>query len=152
MNINEIQQQLFQIIKTKLPAETSVADEVAKLLNISSDSAYRRIRVEKQITFEELHTLTINFKISLDQLMNIPTGGTLFQCNYINPTTYRFDQYLTGVLHHLTYFNSFKKKELYYSCKDMPFFNHFHFRELAAFKWFFWMKTYFQFPEFANGI
>ena len=150
MSINEIQQQLFQLVKAKLPADASVVDEVAKLLNISSDSAYRRIRSEKQITFEELHTLTINFKISLDELMNIPFGGTLFQCNYINPTTYRFDQYLAGVLHHLAYFNSFKKKELYYSCKDMPFFDHFHFREVAAFKWFFWMKTYFQFPEFAK--
>ena len=150
MTINEIQQQLFQQIRSKLPAGASVVDEVAKLLSISSDSAYRRIRVEKQITFDELHILTINFKISLDELMNIPSGGTLFQCNYINPITYRFDQYLTGVLHHLAYFNSFKKKELYYSCKDMPFFNHFHFREVAAFKWFFWMKTYFQFPEFAK--
>ncbi|HEU5163970.1 MAG TPA: hypothetical protein VFU29_00430, partial [Chitinophagaceae bacterium] len=150
MDINEIQQQLFQIIKNKTPPEFSVADEVGKLLNISSDSAYRRMRNEKQITFEELQTLAVNFKISLDQLMNIPIGGTSFQCNYINPKTYRFDQYLTGVLHHMAYFNSFKKKELYYSCKDMPIFNHFHFREVAAFKWFFWMKTYFQFPEFAK--
>jgi len=62
MTINEIQQQLFQLIKTKLPTDASVADEVAKLLNISSDSAYRRIRAEKQITFEELYTLATQFK------------------------------------------------------------------------------------------
>jgi len=150
MSINETQQQLFQLIRTKLPAEASVADEVAKLLNISTDSAYRRIRGEKSITFEELEILVVNFNISLDQLMNIPTGGTLFQGNYVNPKTYRFDQYLTGVLRTMTYFNSFKSKELYISCKDMPIFHHFHFRELASFKWFFWMKTYLQFPEFAK--
>lgn len=150
MNVNEVQHELFRLIKTKLPAEASIADEVARLLNISADSAYRRMRGVKQITLEELQILAVDYKISLDQLMNIPTGGTLFQGNYVNPKTYRFDQYLAEVMHNLAYFNTFKKKELYYSCKDMPIFNHFHFREVAAFKWFFWMKTYFQFSEFAK--
>lgn len=150
MNINDIQQQLFQLIKTKLPADASVADEVAKLLNISSDSAYRRMRGEKQITFEEVYILCSNYRISLDQLMNIQTGGYLFQGNIVNQRTYGFDQYLTNIMHTLAYFNSFKTKELYYLCKDMPIFHHFHFRDFAAFKWFFWLKTYMQFPEFAK--
>ena len=150
MDRNDVQQQLFQLIKTKLPAEVSVADVVAKLLNISTDSAYRRIRGEKQITFEEVQMLAVEFKISLDRLINIPIDGTLFHGNYVNHKSYRFDQYLTGVLQYMVYFNSFKKKEIYYSCKDMPPFHHFHFREVAAFKWFFWMKSYLQFPEFAK--
>ena len=32
----------------------------------------------------------------------------------------------------------------------MPLFHHFHIREFAAFKWFFWLKTYLQFPGFAK--
>ena len=150
MDTNETQQQLFQLIKTRLPAEVSVADEVAKLLNISSDSAYRRIRGEKQITFEEAQSLAVAFKISLDRLIDISPEGVLFQGNYVKPKTYRFDEFLTGIFHNMSYFNRFKKKEFYYSCKDMPIFHHFHFREVAAFKWFFWMKTYLQFPEFTN--
>jgi hypothetical protein len=150
MNTEELQQQLFQLIKTKLPAEASVADEVAKLLNISSDSAYRRMRGEKLITFEELYAIALHYKISLDQLMNIQTGAFQFQGDIVNAKTFGFDQYLTGVLHFMAYFNSFKKKEFYYSCKDMPIFHHFHLREIAAFKWFFWLKTYLQFPEFAK--
>ncbi len=150
MNINEIQQQLFQLIKSRLPSEASVADEVAKLLNISSDSAYRRMRGEKMISLEELYQLCITYRISLDQLMGIQTGSFSFQGNIVNPKTYGFDQYLTGMLHTLAYFNSFKEKQLYLSCKDMPIFHHFHVREVAAFKWFFWLKTYLQFPEFAR--
>ena len=124
-DINHVQQQLFQLIKNKLPADASVADEVGKLLNISSDSAYRRMRGEKQITFEEVYVLANKFKISLDQLMNINTGGILFQGNFVNEKTYGFDQYLTGILHTMACFASFKNKELYYSCKDMPLFHHF---------------------------
>jgi hypothetical protein len=150
MNINEIQQQLFQQIKSKLPTGASIADEVAKLLNISSDSAYRRMRGEKQITFEELYTLCSNFRVSLDHLMNIQTGAFSFQGNIVNPKTFGFDQYLMNMMHTLAYFNSFKKKELFIFCKDMPIFHHFHFKDVAAFKWFFWLRTYMQFPEFAK--
>jgi hypothetical protein len=150
MSINEIQQQLFQLIKTRLPADASVADEVAKLLDISSDSAYRRMRGEKQVTFEEVYILANHFRVSMDQLMGIPTGGILFQGNFVNEKTYTFEQYLTGMLHTMAYFGSFKEKEIYYSCKDMPLFNHFLVREFAAFKWFFWLKTYLQFPGFAK--
>src|SRR4030095_15844433 len=149
-DINQIQLQLFQIIKNKLPADASIADEVGKLLNISSDSAYRRMRGEKQITFEELYLLANNYKISLDQLMSINTGGMLFQGNIVNEKTYGFDQYLTSMLHTMAYFNSFKSKELYYSCKDLPIFHFFLMREISAFKWFFWLKTYLQFPSFAK--
>ena len=50
----------------------------------------------------------------------------------------------------MAYLNSFKNKELYYSCKDMPSFIILYVREFAAFKWFFWVKTYLQFPGFAK--
>ena len=151
MNVIEIQQQLFQFIKSKLPGDASVAEEMAKQLSISTDSAYRRMRGEKQVTLEELHTLCTAYRVSLDQLMGIQTGSFMFQGNLIDPKSFRFDAYLTSILNNVAYFNSFKRKEVYYMCKDMLIFYHFHFRELAAFKWFFWLKTYFQFPELAKA-
>lgn len=150
MNINELQQQLFQLIKTKSRADVSVADEIAKLLDISNDSAYRRIRGEKQITFEELCLLSTHYHISLDQLIGIQTNAFMFQGNILNPKTHRYDAYLSGILNTLAYFNSFKKKELFYLCKETPIFYYFNTRELAAFKYFFWMSTTVFFPGFRN--
>jgi hypothetical protein len=150
MNVNEIQEQLFQEIKRKIAAESSVADEVAKLLDISSDSAYRRMRGDKTITLDELYTIATHYKISLDRLMNIDTGGFLFQGNLLNSKTFRFDAYLTGMMNILGYFNSFKKKEIFYLCKETPVFHYFNIRELAAFKYYFWMGTLVYFPEFRN--
>jgi hypothetical protein len=150
MSIREIQQQLFQFIKTKLPADASAADEVAKLLNISSDSAYRRMRGEKLITFEELYILAAHFNISLDQMMNIQTGSFSFQGNLLDSKTFRFEAYLTGMMNVVAYFASFRNKEFFYLCKDVPIFHHWHCRELAAFKYFFWMGTLIYFPEFRN--
>ncbi|HEX7846977.1 MAG TPA: helix-turn-helix domain-containing protein [Chitinophagaceae bacterium] len=150
MNVNEIQQQLFQFIKSKLSQDVSVADEIAKLLKISSDSAYRRLRGEKNITLEELYVLANHYKISLDQLMNIQTGSFLFGGNLLNSKAFRFDAYLTGMMHNVAYFASFKEKEYYYLCKDVPIFHHWQFREFAAFKYFFWMGNLVYFPEFKN--
>lgn len=150
MSVTEIQQQLFQTIKTKLPTEASVAEEVAKLLDISTDSAYRRMRGEKQITLDELYTLCATYRISVDQLMNIQTGGFMFQGNILDNQTFRFDNYLTGIMHQLAYMNSFKEKQFFYLCKDSPIFHHFYFKEFAAFKYYAWMGTLMHFPEFKN--
>jgi BetR domain-containing protein len=150
MSVIEIQQQLFQAIKSRLASDASVSDEIAALLDISTDSAYRRMRGEKQITFEELHKIATHYRISLDQLMNIATGGFMFQGNLLNPKTHRYDAYLTGMMHNIAYFNSFKKKEFYYLCKDTPIFHYYNSREIAAFKYFFWMGTLIYFPEFRN--
>lgn len=150
MDVTNIQQQLFQVIKSRLAADVSVADEVAALLDISTDSAYRRMRCEKPVTFDELYKLSMHYRISLDQLMNIETGSFMFQGNLLNSKTFRFDAYFKGALHDMSYFNSFKQKEYYCLCKDIPIFYHFLFSEIAAFKYFFWMKSIFDFPEYAN--
>jgi len=148
MSDSELQQQLFLAIKSRLATDTSVAEEIAALLEISTDSAYRRMRGEKAVTFDELYKIATHYRISLDQLMNINTGAILFQGQYLNKQNFRFEEYTNSLLQNMAYMNSFKEKEFYYSCKDLPIFYHYVFRELAAFKWFFWLKTYFQFPEF----
>ena len=148
MGVIELQQQLFQIIKRRLASDASVVEEIAALLEMSTDSAYRRIRGEKTVTLEELYTLATHYRISLDQLMNINTGAILFEGQYLNSQNFRFEEFTNSLLQHMNYINRAKEKEFYYSCKDLPIFYHYVFRELAAFKWFFWLKTYFRFPEF----
>ena len=150
MNASELQLKLFQVIKSSIPDHVSSTEEIAKVLDVSADSIYRRMRGEKTISLEELYKLCSHYKISLDQLINLEKGAFLFQGNFLNSKTFRFDDYLKGIIRDLSYMNSFKNKELYYLCKDVPIFNHFYFREIAAFKYFFWMKTIFHFPEFEH--
>ena len=150
MDASELQQGLFQVIKSSIPANLSATDEIAKILDVSVDSVYRRMRGEKTISLDELYKLCSHYKISLDQLMNLQTGAFMFRGNFLNSKTFRFDDYLKGMVRDLSYMNSFKNAELYYLCKDLPIFNHFYYRDIAAFKYFFWMKTMFGFPEFEH--
>jgi hypothetical protein len=150
MSTIDIQQQLFTAIKSRIPAEASVAEETARLLNISTDSAYRRMRGEKQVSLDEIYTICTHYKISLDQLMNIQTGAFIFQGNILDNKSFSFDSYLTSIVHQLGYINSFKQKEFFYLCKESPIFHYFPFKELAAFKYLFWMGALMHFPEFRN--
>jgi len=150
MDASEIQQGLFQVIKASIPANLSATEEIAKVLDVSVDSVYRRMRGEKSISLDELYKLCSYYKISLDQLMNLQTGAFMFRGNFLNNKTFRFEEWLKSVVRDLGYMNGFKDKHFYYLCKDVPLFNHFYFREIAAFKHFFWMKTIFQFPEFQH--
>ena len=148
MTTGELQQQLFKAIKSKIGEDLSLPDEIAKLLDISTDSTYRRMRGEKTVTLDELQLLCSHYQVSLDQLMNVQAKGIVFQGQYLDKTNFRFEEYVTSMMHNMAYMNSFKEKRFYYLCKDLPIFHQYHIREIAAFKWFFYLKTYFQFPGF----
>jgi hypothetical protein len=151
MDNNELQQAFFTHIKARIPVHLSLVDEVGRLLNLSNDSAYRRIRGEKMISLEEINILSSHFKVSLDQIMGLQAADFIvFSGKYVRPETFNFDLFLKKILNDLTYLNSFKNKELIYFCKDMVVFYWYAFPELAAFKNFAWMKTLLQFPDFAN--
>lgn len=149
MNTVALQVQLFQYIKTKIGADKSLVEEVAGVLNISTDSAYRRIRGEKPVTVEELYTLCTLYRLSLDTLLNLKTDTLSFQGKFVDPVSFRFEEYLTAVVQQLKHIVSFRERTMYYLCKDIPLFHHYQFRELAAFKYFFWQKTMLQSPHFA---
>ncbi len=73
-----VQQIFFQHVKSNMAVHLSLVDEVAELLNISNDSAYRRIRGEKPLSFEELKRLCEHYRISLDQLFHLNNNSFLF--------------------------------------------------------------------------
>src|SRR5688572_22743184 len=82
--------------------------------------------------------------------MNVNTGVIPFQGKFIDPASFRFEEYLTAVGQQVKYVASFKGSAMYYLCKDIPLFHHYHFKELAAFKYFFWHKTFLQSSSFVN--
>jgi hypothetical protein len=148
MESSEIQQMLFQQIKVKIPANLSFVDAISELLNISHDSAYRRIRGEKPLTFEELQKLCIAYKLSLDQMLHHSSNGIVFYGSWVDAMNFDFDKYLKDWHNNLVRFNSAKEKMLLYDAKDIPLFHHYQFRYLSTFKFFFWMRTILSYEDY----
>jgi len=146
-NTPGVQQLFFQHIKSNLPTHLSLVDEIADLLNISTDSAYRRIRGEKPVSFDELRTLCSHFKVSLDQLFHIQSDSFIFTGKLAKDTGNFFGDWLNDVLQKYSHINSFEKKHIYFLTKDIPFHSFFQFPELARFKFFLWMRTFLHYEE-----
>ncbi len=148
MNSTGAQQVFFNHIKGLLPPHVSFVDEIAEVLNISNDSAYRRIRGEKPIALEEIKLLCNKYKISLDQLLHLDSDSVIFSGKRADPENFNFELYLEDFLLQHQMINSFEQRELLILPKDVPVYHYYNFPELAAFKYFFWMKTILNYPDY----
>ncbi len=143
----EIQKLLFQKIKEGLPGHLSLVDEIAELLKISYDSAYRRIRCEKSLSVEELYTIANRFNLSVDALFNVNSNNVVFRNVSIKSESFGMKEWLRTVKDDMQRIHSSRVSEIIYAAKDPPIFHYFEFPEIGAFKMFFWEKTLFQFPS-----
>ncbi len=143
-----LQKDLFAYIKDVLPAHVSLADTLADLFHISYDSVYRRIRGEKPITLNELKLLCEKFNLSLDQVLELKSDKILFTDPEANGVINDFKQYMAGLVQVFNNFSQFKQKEMLYLSKDVPVFHFFYYKELTAFKAFFWDKSILNNPDF----
>ncbi|HWD89825.1 MAG TPA: helix-turn-helix transcriptional regulator [Mucilaginibacter sp.] len=156
MDTNHTQQLFFNHIKSILPAHLSFVDEVAELLNISNDSAYRRIRGEKPLGLDELQVLCNKYQVSLDQLLHIKTNTVIFTDDRVDHYSQGFNKWLQFVANMLAVFNGLQNPKMYWFSKDLPAYAFIPFPELTAFKFFFWKRTLLGYPELArqkfNGV
>ncbi len=152
MKNNEIQQQLFNVLKETLPSHLSLVDELCSLLDLSADSVYRRIRGEKPIDLIELKKICEHYGLSLDQLLQLQSDAVVFQAPDIDKKNLPFKGLLQRMLQQVKYFNSFRNKQLLYICKDMPIWQFYLSKELAAFKTFFWAKTIHKEPAYTDQL
>jgi len=141
MESPDVQQRFFQHLKGKLPGHISFVDEIAEFLGISNDSAYRRIRGEKPIGFDELQKLCRHYKVSLDSFLHLESNSFIFDSQLKTNNETSFEEWIENILVQLQYFNSFQNRHMYFLLKDIPPFVHFLVPELVKFKIFFWMKS-----------
>src|SRR5687768_13549794 len=107
MDASVLQQQIFRQIKAKLPPHLSMVDEVAHILNVSTDSAYRRIRSEKALSLEEVYKLCVHYQVSFDQLFNFQSGTFLFQGEFVQDFDFNFHKHINNIDQQLKYMNGF---------------------------------------------
>jgi hypothetical protein len=134
----EIQRKILAEIDKK--SKVKLVDQLIDTLSISSDSAYRRIRLEKVFTLDELIKLSNKFNISLDQhITSNSSDSVLFSFPY-KSSQFNLEEYFGKILTHLTEVKN-AKGLMYYSAKDIPIFHFFQDKKLLAFKLHYWLNT-----------
>jgi hypothetical protein len=137
-----IQSLFLEKVKKQLPENLSLADELAELLNISRDSAYRRIRGETVLSLDETKIICDRFGVSLDGLFSPGTDLVSFKLRVLNSENFPFDKYLQSLHDNLDSLSRVDKKELIWYAKDLPIWHYFQYPRLSAFKLYFWDKTF----------
>lgn len=148
-DFHEIQALLIHKIKSSLPANLSLADELAELLQVSSDSAYRRIRGETALTIDEILVICNHFRISFDSLASIQTGCVNFTYNEVKSSADMI-KYLRSIRDDMVRISKSAEKHITYSAVDVPIFHYFKFPEYFYFKMFYWLRSVAGDPELQN--
>jgi hypothetical protein len=141
-----VQLKFISELKNKLAPNLVLVDVISDELNISTDSAYRRIRGETSLAMEELKHLCQKFGISLDAVFSVSSDVVLFRYKAVKPDSFDYNAWFGTVIENLNLLASFEQKEIIYGAKDIPMFYFFIMPRLAAFKLFFWMRNINMFP------
>lgn len=142
---------LMQRLKQALPPNMSLVDVLSDLLQVSNDSAYRRIRGETALSIEEIAALCKHFKISFDAFINSGDSGMVtFSYKQLSSDINSYKHYLQNINNDLLKIGSFPEKQIIYAAEDVPIFHHFAFKNLTAFKTFYWNKSILNVPELEN--
>jgi hypothetical protein len=138
---SRIQEVFFERLKEKCSPSISFVDEVADVLEVSSDSAYRRLRSETAITLNEAVTLAGHFGIGIDEFISEESDMVMFGRSTFREKPEDFFDYLEKTTERFSVFASMKEKKGIYAAKDIPTFCYFQNLEFAEFKLYYWLHT-----------
>ena len=139
--ISMVQNRFLQKIEDILPANSSLASELSDILEVSQDSAYRRIRGETALTIDEVAKLCRHFKISFDAFNDNEQGIVTFSYQLMDNARESFKKYLGSQLNDLHLIKNSKHHKIIYACEDIPIFYNYQYPSLGAFKMYYWMRS-----------
>jgi plasmid maintenance system antidote protein VapI len=144
----KIQDHFIQRLKLLLPNGLGLAEELADVLQISTDSAYRRIRGETELTIEEIFKITKKYTISIDDVFSNQSNTVTFAYTKLTDSVQNFEEYLGRLLHHLKTINKFETRKIYYVAEETPLMYSFFSKKLTDFKLFYWQRSVLNIKEY----
>lgn len=142
----KLQVKFLNLIKRKTDPGSSLVYELAELMGISTDSVYRRLRGETDLSFEEIMLLSKHYHISMDMLEEASPGLVAFQYSMLDhPANFRM--HWVAMHNDLLSIQAAAKKEIIYAAIDIPIFHHFRYPALMNFKMFYWQREVINDPE-----
>ncbi len=143
-----IQNHFINRFKEVLPSGVGLAEEMADLLDVSTDSAYRRIRGETELTIEEVYKISKKYALSIDDVFSNQNDTVTFSYTKLTDSEHNFEAYLNRLLTHLKTLKKFDNRKIYYVAEEIPIFYSFFSKKLTDFKLFYWQRSVLNVPEY----
>jgi len=136
-----MQEQFIQYLKTKSQNNTSFVDEIADILDVGYDAAYRRINSKTSLTLEEGVKLAKHYKISLNNLFEVGNQNSIL--TELSPPIHNIEGlelYFKQSLNNVLPLTKLKSASIVYSAKDVPLFHTLKDSYLSRYKIYVWLK------------
>jgi len=136
-----MQTQFISHLKEASSNTNSFVDEIASILDIGYDAAYRRVNCKTSLSLEESVKLAKHFKISLNKLYEVGSQGSFLvekSPTIINETD--LESYFTKSIENLIPLTKLKSASILYSAKDIPLFYTLNHPFTAQYKMYVWLK------------
>jgi hypothetical protein len=144
-NAKDYQLLFFNKLKSNLGQNINPVYDIANLLNISIDAAYRRLRGDTLLNFYEIVTLCEYYHIDIDDLISNNPYEVKFrhmpiQDNFVD----NYKIYVNGLKSYLKSMvnDASANKQILFAATDIPIFHLCKFPILKAFKIYTWQKLF----------
>ena len=127
---------------------SNFAQELADLLGLNADAAYRRLRGATPLTFNEIKKISQSYNISFDSIINYEGRTVPFQFNSMFQDEFRILHYLKEIDQHLMRLSMGPDSKVSMTAMDLPYFRQFGFPSLRRFKLFYWQRSVLNLEEF----
>jgi len=136
-----MQEQFIKYLKAKSQNNTSFTEEIANLLDIGYDAAYRRINNKTNLSLEEGVILARHYKISLNKLFEVGSKNSILTT--VSPqinTESELEVWFKQSKANITPLTKLKGAYILYSAKDIPIFYTLKDSYLTRYKIYVWLK------------
>ncbi len=136
-----MQEQFIKYLKAKTQDNTSFVEEIASVLDIGYDAAYRRVNNKTNLSLEETVILARHYKISLNKLFEVGNQNTII--TEISPRIVDeigLEDFFNTSIKNLAPLTKLKSASIIYSAKDIPIFYTLKDSYLTRYKMYVWLK------------
>lgn len=149
-----LQKSFFERIrKERHAADENFAQELARFLNVSETSAYRRMNGSIPLTFNELQRIAKYYEVTLDEHFELSgeqiNPEVTFSWKYGQDADQAYIGFLKWLLTDLKKTDT-KHSRVMFHAKDFPVFFNFIYPEIGEFKSFFWQKTFIRIDRYKS--
>jgi len=132
--------QIVNQMERQLGPGNSLALELTQILDVSIDTAYRRLRGQSQFSLSELCLLSEHFKFSLDDVINGHPVSRNFHFNRLYEDEHAFSNYLMAITEELERLRK-SNGSITFVASELPISQSFQDSLLRRFKVFYWQKV-----------
>lgn len=128
-------------IRDKSRSHKSFIYEIADILDVGYDAAYRRVHSKTQLTLDEIVLLAKHYDVSLNNLFQVANQNTVLAELSFGPTNQSdLENWLNELINILDPLTKIEKAEMIWSGKDISLFKILTKPYLAKYKMYIWLK------------